>query len=72
MKRFAVLGFVVVLIALALAAYVRVGWWRMETACSVDPPGGREWNSVAFGWSWEPPGFQRTYDDGSQRTSLWF
>lgn len=52
--------------------YYRVGWDRMEQACGADPPGAPGWRSVAFDWSWAPPGFSCTYDTGVRRTSLWF
>ena len=72
MKRLAVGLSVVLLLAVAGAAYVRVGWWRMEAACSADPPGAtRATASVATGWSWSPPGFRCTYADGRDDTSLW-
>ncbi len=72
MKRLVMAVSVGLLLVVAGAAYFRVGWWRMETACNADPPGGPQWNSVELGWSWNPVGFQCTYDDGTQRTSLWF
>jgi hypothetical protein len=66
-----VLACALAVLALVLVAYVRVGWWRMETACASDLHGGHRWKSVEYGWSWDPTGFQCTYDDGSKRTSLW-
>jgi hypothetical protein len=63
---------VAVLLAVSVAVYMRVGWWRMESACNADPPGANHSRSVALGWSWRPLGFQCTYGDGSRRTSLWF
>lgn len=65
-------GFVAAALLVLALAYVRVGWWRMETACTAEPPGGRPVSSVAFGWSWTPPGFICTYGDGRTETSLWF
>ncbi|HJR90018.1 MAG TPA: hypothetical protein VJ782_07695 [Aeromicrobium sp.] len=56
----------------ALAAYVRVGWWRMEAECIATPPGAPVYDTVEFGWSWFPPGFTCTYDDGRVKRSLWF
>ena len=72
MKRaFAMVG-TLALLAVVSGAYFRVGWTRMEAACSADSPGARSWQSVEFSWSWDPTGFQCTYDDGRRRTSLWF
>lgn len=64
----------VVLVALLVLAvgYVRIGWDRMESACTADRPGEAQTSSVAFKWSWWPPGFTCTYDDGRTETSLWF
>ena len=59
----AVVGLLV--LSVAVAGYVRVGWWRMESACSRD-------DSVSYDWSWQPLGFQCTYGDGTGETSLWF
>ena len=28
--------------------------------------------SVSYDWSWQPLGFQCTYDNGKTETSLWF
>lgn len=60
-----------VLIIFAIA-YVRVGWSRMESACTDDSPRGPGATSVAFSWSWTPPGFACTYADGRIETALWF
>lgn len=59
-------------LVLLMLAYGRFGWSRMETACTADPPRSGPWDSVETRWSWSPLGFQCTYDDGRQRTSLWF
>jgi len=53
-------------------AYVRVGWWRMEAACTSAAPGDAAESSVELGWSWAPAGFRCTYDDGRSTTSSWF
>jgi hypothetical protein len=72
MKRVLAMVGAVALLAVVSAAYFRVGWTRMEAACSTDPPGSSSSQSVEFSWSWDPAGFQCTYDDGRRRTSLWF
>lgn len=67
------LGPVVLLTLLILVlGYVRIGWDRMESACTSDRPGARQMSSVAFGWSWSPVGFTCAYEDGRSETSLWF
>ena len=71
-KRLGVVATVLAVLALALVVYARVGWSRMENACAADPPGGPAWRSVEYSWSWSPVGFQCTYADGRQRSSLWF
>lgn len=53
------------------ATYVRVGWWRMESACSLEDAHGSAHTSVSYSWSWQPLGFQCRYDDGKTSTSLW-
>lgn len=70
--RVARLAGVLVVAVVLLALYVRVGWDRMEAACSADPPGAPVRATVEHGWSWTPPGFTCTYDDGTTRRSLWF
>jgi hypothetical protein len=55
----------------AIALYVRVGWWRMQSACSLENARGTIHNSVTYGWSWNPIGFQCTYNNGQTQTSLW-
>lgn len=67
----AAVGLAVVLLVLP-AAYLRIGWDRMEQACGADPPGAPAWRSVSYDWSWNGPGFRCTYDTDTQRTSLWF
>ncbi len=71
-KRVAFVTGVLAVLAIVLATYARVGWSHMIAECSADPPGGHHWRSVQYGWSWSPIGFQCTYNDGRQRTSLWF
>jgi hypothetical protein len=64
---------VAVVAVLAMTAlYFRVGWWRMESACSLDDARGSIHNSVSYDWSWQPIGSQCTYDNGKKETSLWF
>jgi hypothetical protein len=60
------------MLALVLVGYGRVGWSRMETACAANPPGSHPWLAVDYSWSWKPIGFECTYDNGQQRSSLWF
>jgi hypothetical protein len=61
------------MVVAALAAlYLRVGWWRMESACSLDDAHGPVAHAVSYGWSWQPLGFQCRYDNGTSDTSLWF
>ena len=50
----------------------RVGWWRMESACALDNAQSSLHDSVSYGWSWQPLGFQCTYDKRERDTSLWF
>ena len=71
MRLVAVTVAVLVLLA-ATALYVRIGWMRMESACSLDNAQGAIHNSVAYGWSWQPLGFQCTYDNGEAEIALWF
>lgn len=66
----AVVGLLV--LSVAVAGYARVGWWRMESACSLDDAQRSRHHSVSYEWIWQPLGFQRTYDDGTSETSLWF
>lgn len=65
-------GVILLVVAVLVLGYVRVGWDRMEQACTADPPGNPQVSSVAFGWSWSAPGFTCTYGDGQSRSSLWF
>lgn len=71
-KRVVMVLVVVAAVVSLLAAYVVLGSRRMETACSADGPGDPAWRSVTYGWSWNPSGFECTYDTGQRRTSLWF
>ena len=52
--------------------YLRIGWWKMESACSLNNARGQIHNSVSYDWSWQPLGFQCTYDNGKTEASLWF
>jgi hypothetical protein len=63
-------GVLVVLVMTVL--YLRFGWWKMESACSLNNARGQIHNSVSYDWSWQPLGFQCTYDNGKTETSLWF
>lgn len=64
-----VIAIALVLVALA---YVRVGWWQMESVCTAEPLGARQVSSVTYSWSWVPLGFACTYGNGRTETSLWF
>jgi hypothetical protein len=61
----------ILLVLVATALYLRVGWSRLESACSLDEAQGQIRSSVSYGWSWQPLGFQCTYDNGQTSTSLW-
>lgn len=65
-------GVAVALLLLASFTYLRVGWTRMESACGADPAGSNEGSDIRYSWSWRPLGFHCAFDDGGQRTSLWF
>ncbi len=62
------------LVALVLlaAVYLRIGWTRMDHACTTDVVRPTHARSVTFGWSWWPPGFACGYDDGTVLTRLWW
>lgn len=53
------------------ALYLRIGWWRMESACYAGARGAIH-DSVSYDWSWRPLGFRCTYGNGETKTSLWF
>lgn len=72
MRRFVAACLLAGLVVAVSVGYYRIGWTRMEAACSADGPGDPDWRSVEYEWSWGPPGFQCTYDTGSARTALWF
>ncbi len=61
----------ILLVLVAMALYLRVGWSRMESACSLDEAHGQIHRSVSYGGSWQPLGFRCTYDNGQTSTSLW-
>lgn len=63
---------VVVSLAIGTVLYVRVGWWRMEAACSRDATGDTRPSGVSYDWTWQPVGFTCTFTDGTSQTSLWF
>lgn len=65
-------GVILVALLVLVVGYVRIGWDRMESACTADRPGEAQTSSVTFEWSWWPPGFTCRYDDGRTETSLWF
>ena len=59
------------LVVLAAAAYIRVGWWRMESHCTAEPPGKPSFHSVEL--SFTDRGFTCVYDNGAwTESSLWF
>jgi hypothetical protein len=70
LRLFALALAILVLLA-ATALYYRLGTWRQESACSLNDAHGAIHNSVSYGWSWHPLGFQCTYDNGQTDTSLW-
>jgi hypothetical protein len=72
MRRGIFAGVVLLALLILVVGYVRLGWDRMESACTADRPGSSQTSSVAFEWSWSPPGFTCTYDEGRTETSLWF
>lgn len=77
-RRIALVLIGVIVLAVAVAAYVRVGWDRMEQACGLDsaiPAGAGSDGSLS--WSWVPPGFTCEWpaSDGGQpirQTHLWW
>lgn len=71
-RRVAVLAIVALVILVAGAGYFAFGQWRAEAACGredVAPAGASSWT---LGWSWVPPGFTCTYEDGTTLRSLWW
>lgn len=63
----------VLVLAIAVVVYARVGWTRMEADCGSDRGLVKHGSSeVSYSWSWNPTGFQCTYGDGAVQTSLWF
>jgi hypothetical protein len=50
-------------VALALPVYYRVGWSLMESHCSGEPPGEATFAAVEF--SYPSRGYTCVYDDGS-------
>ena len=71
-RRAVLVALLLVGVLAVTVAYLRVGWWRMESACSLEGASGSTQRSVSYGWSWQPPGFRCTYGDGVTATSLWF
>lgn len=70
-KKAGLLLAVLVLVAVAVTLYSAAGWRKMESACSLDGPKGQVHAGVSYSWSWQPLGFECTYDDGTSETSLW-
>jgi hypothetical protein len=70
--RLFVVSVAVLAVLAATALYFRVGWWRMEAACSHSDSDWAMHNSVSYEWNWQPLGFQCTYANGKTETSLWF
>jgi hypothetical protein len=61
----------VLVIAIAVPSYFRLGWSRMERHCSAEPPGKPSFTSVGF--SFTSRGFTCEYDDGTwTEASYWF
>ena len=58
--RATVTALTLLVLAASVAIYVRIGWWRMESACSLDDARGTIHNSVSYGWSCHPLGFRCT------------
>jgi len=62
---------VLLVVALAFPLYFRLGWWRMESRCSAEPPGKEPFRSVEF--SFTARGFTCVYDNGARtESSYWF
>jgi hypothetical protein len=58
-------------LAVALPAYYRIGWGRMESHCSEEPPGKAAFSELDF--SFTSRGFTCNYDDGAwMEASYWF
>jgi hypothetical protein len=61
----------ILVVALALPVYFRIGWSRMESHCSGEPPGKAAFAAVEF--SYTSRGFTCVYDDGARtEASYWF
>jgi len=71
-KRIVVVLVTLLVLSVAAAGYFRIGWYGMESECSLSDANAQVHESVAFSWSWNPVGFTCTYDDGTSETSLWF
>jgi hypothetical protein len=74
--RKVLLGVAVLLVlALAVPVYLRLGWTRMTDRCDGDlvaaGMSGVKRGSVSYSWDW-PKGFTCRFSDGSKRQSLWF
>ena len=62
---------VLLVVAVALPAYYRIGWGRMESHCSGEPPGKTAFAEVDFSFTWR--GFTCSYDHGVwTEVSYWF
>ena len=62
----------VLLVVVGGALFFRIGWTRASNACTRDDVAPAGSSGAANDWSWWPPGFTCTWDDGTSRTSLWW
>ena len=70
-RRVVALTVLLLVVALALPAYYRIGWSRMESHCSGEPPGKTAFAEVEL--SFTARGFTCVYDDGAwTEASYWF
>ena len=70
-RRVVALTMLLLVVALTLPAYYRIGWSRMESHCSGEPPGKATFAAVEF--SYTSRGFTCVYDDGTwAEASYWF
>ncbi|GAB3593052.1 hypothetical protein GCM10027446_14640 [Angustibacter peucedani] len=54
-----------VVLSLASALYIRLGWWQMERVCS-----SRQ-ESWTQSWSWRPLGFECDFESQATETRWW-
>jgi hypothetical protein len=71
MKRVLIAATVLVALLVAGAIYYRVGWTRMEAACTSSPP-GTSWQNAYGSYSFTKDGFTCELEDGTIRSSWWF